>query len=180
MPGKTTKKTAAKKKTAKPSAKKAPPAKMDLRAFRFAEEYLFDCNATRAYKAAYPDAKSPGAAAVGGHNLLRNPKVAEYVAQRIEEMKEEHIATANEVLMNLTAAMRGELTEQVSMPTGDGAHELVERPCGVKDRLRAAELLGKRLGLFHDKVDITTGGEQVKAMLYLPERKAPRRAAPDE
>jgi len=173
LPGKTSKKTAAKKKTSKPAAKKAPPVKMDLRAFRFAEEYLLDCNATRAYKAAYPDSKSPGAASVGGHNLLRNPKVAEYIAQRIEEMKAEHIATANEVLITLTAALRGELTEKVSIPMGDGVHELVDRPTSVKDRLCAGELLGKRMGLFQDRIDLTSGGEPAKVMIYLPEREAP-------
>ena len=44
----------------------------------FADEYLIDLNATRAYKVAYPSCKKDEAAAVNGSKLLRNTKVAEY------------------------------------------------------------------------------------------------------
>ena len=44
----------------------------------FADEYLIDLNATRAYRVAYPSVKKEESAAVNGSKLLRNAKVAEY------------------------------------------------------------------------------------------------------
>lgn len=41
----------------------------------FADEYLIDLNATRAYRVAYPSVKKEEAAAVNGSKLLRNTKV---------------------------------------------------------------------------------------------------------
>lgn len=46
---------------------------------RFADEYLIDLNATRAYKAAYPNIKKDETAAAAGARLLKNVKVAEYI-----------------------------------------------------------------------------------------------------
>ena len=45
----------------------------------FADEYLIDLNATRAYKVAYPRVKNEETAAAAGARLLRNVKVAEYI-----------------------------------------------------------------------------------------------------
>ena len=45
----------------------------------FADEYLIDLNATRAYKAVYKNCKSDNAAAACAAKLLRNPKVKKYV-----------------------------------------------------------------------------------------------------
>ena len=42
----------------------------------FADEYLIDLNATRAYKVAYPSAKKDKTAAQAGSRMLRNVKVA--------------------------------------------------------------------------------------------------------
>ena len=51
----------------------------------FADEYLIDLNATRAYKVAYSSCKKDEAAAVNGSKLLRNTKVAEYIQERMKE-----------------------------------------------------------------------------------------------
>ena len=48
---------------------------------RFVDNYMIDLNATKAYKAAYPNVKSDNSAAVCAVTLLRNHKVVEYVAQ---------------------------------------------------------------------------------------------------
>lgn len=65
---------------------------------RFIEEYLIDLNATRAYKAAGYSVKSDNAAAVEGHKLLRNPKIAEEVQKAMEERSERTEITADMVL----------------------------------------------------------------------------------
>lgn len=51
----------------------------------FADEYLIDLNATRAYRVAYPSVKKEEAAAVNGSKLLRNTKVAAYIQERMQE-----------------------------------------------------------------------------------------------
>ena len=55
--------------------------------------------------------------------------------------------------------MRGEITEEVVVVegTGDGCSDarVVDKQISARDRLRAAELLGKRYQLFTDKVDVT-------------------------
>lgn len=45
----------------------------------FADEYLIDLNATRAYRVAYPSVKKEEAAAVNGSKLLRNTKVHTWI-----------------------------------------------------------------------------------------------------
>jgi len=161
------KKTVAKKKSANPAAKKPSP-KMDARVWKFCEEYLVDLNATRAYQAAYPTCKSPGAARVGGHELLTKPNINAYIEERLSMTKSEHIASSNEVLVELTRTARGEVMEKVAMNTGDG-QELIDRPVDARIRLKAWELLGKRYGLFEEKVDLTSGGKPLGPTICLPE-----------
>ena len=65
------------------------------------------------------------------------------------------IADQNEILEYLTAVLRGEIEAGMIVDkNGDKAATPQDLP-GVKDRLRAAELLGKRYGLFVEKVDLT-------------------------
>ena len=55
----------------------------------FANEYLIDLNATRAYKAAYTNCKTDDAAAAAGARLLRNVKVAEYIQERMKDREKD-------------------------------------------------------------------------------------------
>ena len=64
----------------------------------FADEYLIDRNATRAYKMAYPKVKSDDVAAVNGNRLLRNAKVEEYVQERLEKAQERTEVTLDRVI----------------------------------------------------------------------------------
>ena len=126
----------------------------------FADEYLIDLNATRAYKVAYPNVKNDVTAAAAASRLLRNVKVQEYIAQRMAEKESKRIADQDEVLKYLTSVLRGESTaqEMVVEGTGDGCSEArtMEKAPSEKERLKAAELLGKRYALFTDKVDMDT------------------------
>ena len=54
----------------------------------FADEYLIDLNATRAYRVAYPSVKKDETAAVNGSKLLRNTKVQEYISERMQERQQ--------------------------------------------------------------------------------------------
>lgn len=136
---------------------------------RFADEYLIDLNATRAYKAAYPNVKKDTTAAQAASRMLRNVKVKTYIDDRLEEMKTEKTADAQEVLEYLTAVMRNEITEEVVVVEGSGLGEssarTMDKDSSIKDRNKAAELLGKRYRLFVDRVEadvnqvVVFGGE---------------------
>lgn len=125
----------------------------------FADEYLIDLNATRAYRAAYPSAKKDGVAAAAAVRLLKNVKIKKYIDDRLEEIHNEKTADAQEVLEYLTSVLRGESTSEEIVIEGLGegcsAARTMEKGPSEKDRLKAAELLGKRFGLYTDKVDLT-------------------------
>ena len=125
----------------------------------FADEYLIDCNATRAYKAVYKNVKKDSVASVNASKLLRNTKVKAYVDEQLEKMHDERTADVKEVMEYLTSVMRGESEAEIVVVEGigDGASEarrMIKAP-DEKERLKAAELLGKRFGLFRDKLDVT-------------------------
>lgn len=124
---------------------------------RFCDEYLIDCNATRAYKAVYQNVKSDETAKSAASRLLTNVNVKKYIDDRMEELHNEKTADAQEVIEYLTSVLRGESTAQeiVVEGTGDGCSEArtMEKSPSEKERLKAAELLGKRYSLFTDKVE---------------------------
>lgn len=120
----------------------------------FAEEYLIDCNATRAYKVAYPNIKKDAVARANGSRLLTNANVKKYIEERMEEMSSKRIATSQEVMEYLTSVMRGESKSSVLSLSGDGYQEVIEKEPDEKEKLKAAELLGKRYALFTDKSQI--------------------------
>lgn len=105
-------------------------AKLTERQRRFAEYYLQLGNASEAAeKAGFKRSYAQGA--------KRQPAVQDYMRDRLRRAQEKKIASANEVLEFLTEVMRGEI---------EG-----ERPeKNSSPRMRAAELLGKRLGIFND------------------------------
>ncbi|MGX7196743.1 terminase small subunit [Enterococcus olivae] len=128
----------------------------------FADEWLKDMNGTRAYKAAYPSVKSDQTAATNAGRLLRNAEVKTYIDEQLEIMHNERQADASEVLEFLTSIMRGEHREQTLIGLGEGAQGITDIDVGAKDRIKAAELLGKRHALFTDKVDLQTGDIVIK------------------
>ena len=124
---------------------------------RFCDEYLIDCNATRAYKAVYKGVKSDEVAKAAASRLLTNVNVKKYIDGRMEELHNEKTADAQEVIEYLTSVLRGESIAQeiVVEGTGDGCSEArtMEKAPSEKEKLKAAELLGKRYALFTDKIE---------------------------
>lgn len=140
---------------------------------KFADEYIIDCNATRAYKAAYPNVKKDNVAAANGARLLRNAKVAAYIEEKLAEISSQKTASAQEVMEYLTSVMRGESESSVVVVEGygEGCSEakIIEKPPDEKERLRAAELLGRHYAIFTDKVKtegaipvVISGGEDLE------------------
>lgn len=134
----------------------------------FCDEYLKDLNATRAYKVAYPNIKKDEVARANSSRLLTNANIKNYIDIQLEKLHNERTVDVKEVMEYLTSVMRGESTgeEIVTEFVGDGMSEArtIEKHPSEKDRLRAAELLGKRFGMFKDKIEVdgTLGNETSK------------------
>lgn len=140
---------------------------------QFCDEYLVDLNATRAYKAVYKNCKKDDTAAACASKLLRNAKVKAYIDEQLEKISSERTADAKEVMEYLTSVMRGESSSEIVVVegTGDGCSNAVKvsKNPDEKERLKAAELLGKRFGLFKEKVEVAgnipvviKGGEELE------------------
>ena len=130
-------------------------AKLTAKQQRFCDEYLIDLNATQAaIRAGYSEKT---ARIIASENITK-PNIKAYIQQRMDEKEKELIAGQDEVLKYLTAVMRGQSRSSVVVveSTGDfmsQAREMEKAP-DEKERLRAAELLGKRYGLYTEKVDV--------------------------
>lgn len=126
---------------------------------RFCDEYLIDCNATRAYKVAYPTVKKDEVARANASRLLTNANVQKYINDRMQKIHNEKTADAQEVVEYLTSVLRGQSKSSVLARDEIGAERVIEKPPDEKERLKAAELLGKRYGLYTDKVDLDADAE---------------------
>lgn len=117
---------------------------------RFIDYYIQTGNATEsAILAGYSE---NSAKQIGSENLT---KLDTYIKERLDKKEDERIATADEVLRYLTAVLRGEEKDQFGFDAS------------LKDRNKAAELLGKRYMLFTDKVEQTNKGE-INVLFNIP------------
>lgn len=124
---------------------------MNAKQRRFADEYLKDCNATQAAIRAGYNEKT---AYSQGQRMLKNVEIKTYISEQLEKIHNENTADAQEVLEYLTGVMRGKHTEQVLKLVGEGVQVIDDIDVSARDRIKAAELIGKRYGLFTDKVGI--------------------------
>ena len=124
--------------------------KMTAKQIRFCDEYLIDLNLTQAaIRAGY----SKKTAAVIGVENIKKPQIREYIEKRMAQKEAELIAGQDEVLRYLTTVLRG--TSEASVLARDevGAERIISKPPDEKERLRAAELLGKRYGIYTDRAE---------------------------
>lgn len=139
---------------------------MTARQRKFCDEYLISGNATdAAIKAGY----SPKTAKQTGSENLAKPDLRAYIDEQLEKLHSAKIADAEEVMKYLTSVMRGEHTEQVLKLVGDGIQTVTDIEVSAKERIKAAELIGKRYALFSDKMDlggavpvVITGDDQLE------------------
>lgn len=122
---------------------------------RFADYYIETGNATEsARRAGY---KGKNLNNVASENLAKIG-VKSYIDEKLKVLENERTASAKEVLEFLTKSMRGELDEEIVVVegTGDGTSEArkIKKQIGLRERIKSAELLGKRYRLFTDKVEV--------------------------
>lgn len=83
-------------------------------------------------------------------NSKFKPEVKAFIDERLAEKEKERIADQDEVLRYLTEVLRGESLSSVLARDECGADRVINKPPDEKERLKAAELLGKRYGLYKD------------------------------
>lgn len=119
-----------------------------------------------AYRQAYPDAKIANPTNQVD-KMIKNedgkfPKFSIVYAdmeaealKRIEAEKENAIASRLDVALFLTKVMNGEIEDNILRFIGDGVQATDKIEPALRDRLNAAEKLGKYYGMFRDKVDVS-------------------------
>lgn len=128
--------------------------KLNDRQKAFADYYIESLNAFEsAIRAGYSEkyAKSRS------YELLENVGIKNYIDEKMKEIESDRIAKAEEVLAFLSASLRGEVLEEVvSTESIEGMIKpvILKKQLSAKDRIKAAELLGKRYALFTEKVDL--------------------------
>ena len=129
-------------------------AKMTAKQQRFCDEYLVDLNATQAaIRAGYSEKNARN---IASENLAK-PNIKAYIDRRMAEKESALIADQDEVLKYLTAVMRGQTQSEVVVVENIGDYmseaRTMQKAPDEKERLKAAELLGKRYGLYTDKIN---------------------------
>ena len=81
-----------------------------------------------------------------------------YFKEKIKTLKTERTADTQEIMEYLTSVMRGESESEeiVLKGVGKGSQKIekIQKRPSEKDKLKAAELLGKRFGMFTEKVEV--------------------------
>ena len=131
--------------------------KLNRRDRRFADEYIISLDAEdAAIKAGFAKstARTKAYQWVDKGSKLAKDSIIAYIDKKLSEIEDEKIADATEVLRYLTAVMRGKETEQTLIMIEKGMQGISEIEVSAKDRIKAAELLGKRYGTWTDKQEI--------------------------
>ncbi len=125
---------------------------------KFVNDFLFTDNVLKSGRnAGYSDSYAKSDL----RDILEYPYVKTYISEKRDEiyskLASEKIAEEEEVLEFLTAAMRGELKEEVVLTVGNKDRTRVtkvEKIFSGRERIKAAETIGKKYGMWTDKVSL--------------------------
>lgn len=122
---------------------------------KFADEYIKTGNA---YQSAINAGYSKNYAKNAQEKMVeKGGRISEYIKERtkkIQEDNKETVADQKEILEFITRVVRDKETEQVLVNVGNFEQEFKEGRVSIKDRIKAAELLGKLYGLWTEKLEI--------------------------
>lgn len=118
---------------------------------KFADYYIETGNATEsAIRAGY---SKKTAKEMGSENLTK-PHISSYIAKHMEKLQSERIANQEEILATLTAIMRGQKRGTALVGVGMGEQEVTQVEPTLGEKIKAAELLGKRYAMWTDKQQV--------------------------
>lgn len=132
-----------------------------------ADDFIITGNRTKSYLKFYKNVKNRETAAAAASRLFNTQEMKDYIEERMKELDEELIADQREVLRGFTRQFRREEIDyqvvMVKKPSVDDngnflgieeKPEVIKLPTQNKDSIKAGELLGKRFGMWTDKIDI--------------------------
>ena len=114
--------------------------KLTIKQKTFSDYYIQTGNGTEAAKLAGYSEKT--AKVIAAENLTK-PNIRSYIEERLAPIEGRRIATGDDVLEYLTRVMNGEEKDSFGLDTS------------ISDRNKAAELLGKRLLLWKEQIDVS-------------------------
>lgn len=126
---------------------------------KFCDEYLVDLNAKQAaIRAGY----SPKTAKEQASRLLTNVNVQQYLSERQQKISDKLELDTEWVLKRLKSISDRCMQAEPVLEKVDGEWiESGEFKFDSNGANRSTELIGKHLGMFSDKVDVTSGGEKI-------------------
>ena len=96
-----------------------------------------------------------------GQRLLKHVEIKNKLQGIREKIQDENIATIKDIEEFLSLSMNGEMEEEVVSVVGEGGgySKVVKskKQISLRDRIKAAELLGKRYGMWTDRLEIEGG-----------------------
>lgn len=156
--------TTKKKRTARIATKQAAKVRpLTEKQKTFADRYIETGVATQSYIDAGYKASSRSVAEANARKLLADSRIKAFVDARIAAKDEARVAKQDEVLQFLTSVMRGEVVEQFPIGLGMGEQQLVNKKLDGAARIKAAELLGKRYGVWSSSEELRLRLEKMRA-----------------
>ena len=122
--------------------------KLNPKQEKFCLEYASCGNATQAYLKVYGGNEL--SAAAQSSRLIRKDNIRARLKELADEIASAKIADVRELQERLTKIIRGEVTEEIILPSG----ERVQRQATIRDILKAIEILAKIQGLFVMKQEV--------------------------
>ena len=139
-----------------------------------ADDYIITGNKTESYLKFYKNVKNRETARANSCRLFATQDMKDYIEERMKELDEELIADQREVLRGLTRQFRREEIDyqvvMVKKPRFDDngnflgmeeKPEVIKLPTQNKDSIKAGELIGKRFGMWTDKVELESNDKVV-------------------
>ena len=121
---------------------------------KFCIEYAKSGNATEALKLAGYKYKDDNSARANASRLLTYDNIKARLQELHDDYTNESVASIQEIKEFWTAVMRNEETEEVIVTNEAGPYRIT-KDSSLKDRIKAAELLGRTAGIFIDNVNVT-------------------------
>ena len=127
--------------------------KLNPKQEKFCCEFVKSGNAGGSYQKIYGTSNS-ATAATNANRLLKNADIQSRLKEIQDELASTKIANARELQERLTQVIRREIAEEQILPSG----ERVQKQVGIRDMIRAVELLCRIQGLFinRSEVDLKT------------------------
>lgn len=119
--------------------------KLTAKQSTFIDAYLGEAKMNAAQAARIAGYKHPETQ--GAENLR---KLRPYIDEVMNKRHSNAIATQKEIQQFFTAVVRGEVKEEVVSSNG----KVLEVPASTKDRLKAAECMGRAYGMFTERKEI--------------------------